>query len=725
MNEQPTKKENAVRTSLLTRAFGVFALLLLAGAITAPPVVPGGADGQGTAYRLAYAVGGLLDLVVPSAQAVGLACDVDADGDVDRMDINAIMARRNQPAAVPDDPADADGNGVVNAYDARICTLQCTNARCAVVDAVLVPNVVGQSQGAAESAITGAGLVVGSVTTANSDVVPAGNVISQDPAGGTDVAPGSAVDLVVSSGPALILVPDVVGLSQASAEAAIVNAGLSVGTRNFIGSNTVPAGDVISQDPLAGTSVAPGGVVDLDISIGPIVTIESVTADVDPEVLAIDATAAVHCAAIDSTGAEVSPPPAFVISADPAANIVGSDFSSSTDGNFTVTCTLDGDTLSDSVDVIVLPPEVDPLFGDLQNSIETLDELNVAVVAADEAEDVLALQALKDAILAQIGAIDTAALAANPPLPNDADKPLDSQWEDDGDVRDPLVDDPWKAAVLAIRQNIMDFRTLLAGLTPATLTFADVTAIEDFTAELETLIGDLEGLDPSDQAVMDLNDELNDLYTALFPGEAMESGQLVADMITTVPGITAVDAAGDWLYAETLPEDLMRGFRVSSIDSETFHARQAEAFSFVGVMTSTAIANSLRSLAIKTVYKQILNSWKRTAKAISHLAPPVGVDPPTISFVLPNPFPSNSEFQILIAGAGFVPGNTTVNIDRIVSGSSVGVVSFPVAVGSPNEDILANAPALGLACNILTSCAAKVTVSTPGGTSNEIAVTVF
>lgn len=136
---------------------------------------------------------------------------------------------------------------------------------------------------------------------------------------------------------------------------------------------------------------------------------------------------------------------------------MGSDFSSSTDGNFTVTCTLDGDTLSDSVDVIVLPPEVDPLFGDLQNSIETLDELNVAVVAADEAEDVLALQALKDAILAQIGAIDTAALAANPPLPNDADKPLDSQWEDDGDVRDPLVDDPWKAAVLAIRQNIMDF----------------------------------------------------------------------------------------------------------------------------------------------------------------------------------------------------------------------------------------------------------------------------
>ena len=67
---------------------------------------------------------------------------------------------------------------------------------------VTVPNVVGLTQAAATTAITGAGLVVGTVTTANSATVPAGSVISQNPAAGASVAAGSAVALVVSLGPA-------------------------------------------------------------------------------------------------------------------------------------------------------------------------------------------------------------------------------------------------------------------------------------------------------------------------------------------------------------------------------------------------------------------------------------------------------------------------------------------------------------------------------------------
>ncbi len=65
---------------------------------------------------------------------------------------------------------------------------------------VSVPNVVGLTQAAATSAITGAALVVGTVTTASSSTVPSGSVISQTPAAGTSVAAGSAVNLVVSSG---------------------------------------------------------------------------------------------------------------------------------------------------------------------------------------------------------------------------------------------------------------------------------------------------------------------------------------------------------------------------------------------------------------------------------------------------------------------------------------------------------------------------------------------
>src|SRR5438046_5188126 len=67
---------------------------------------------------------------------------------------------------------------------------------------VLVPNVVGQMQAAATSAITSAGLTLGTVTMQSSTTVASGNVISESPADGTRVAKGSAVNLVVSSGPA-------------------------------------------------------------------------------------------------------------------------------------------------------------------------------------------------------------------------------------------------------------------------------------------------------------------------------------------------------------------------------------------------------------------------------------------------------------------------------------------------------------------------------------------
>jgi len=82
------------------------------------------------------------------------------------------------------------------------------------------------------------------------------------------VAPGSAVALVISDGPAPVLVPDVTGLGQAVATADITNAGLVVGTISTQSSATVPAGDVISQTPAGGVSVAPGNAVELTVSSG-------------------------------------------------------------------------------------------------------------------------------------------------------------------------------------------------------------------------------------------------------------------------------------------------------------------------------------------------------------------------------------------------------------------------------------------------------------------------
>jgi beta-lactam-binding protein with PASTA domain/sugar lactone lactonase YvrE len=128
-----------------------------------------------------------------------------------------------------------------------------------------VPNVVGDTQTAATSAITSAGLVVGTVTTASSSTVPIGSVISENPTAGTAVNGGSAVALVISSG---ITVPNVVGSTQAAATSAITSAGLTVGTVSNAASSTVPVGDVISENPTAGTAVNGGSAVALVISSG-------------------------------------------------------------------------------------------------------------------------------------------------------------------------------------------------------------------------------------------------------------------------------------------------------------------------------------------------------------------------------------------------------------------------------------------------------------------------
>jgi len=133
---------------------------------------------------------------------------------------------------------------------------------------VTVPNVVGQTQAVATAAIQNVGLVVGTVTTAVSATVAAGNVISESPAAGVLVNASSAVNLVISSGPVQVPVPNVVGQTQSAATTAIQGAGLVVGTVTNAASGTVAAGNVISESPAAGTMVNGGSAVNLVISSG-------------------------------------------------------------------------------------------------------------------------------------------------------------------------------------------------------------------------------------------------------------------------------------------------------------------------------------------------------------------------------------------------------------------------------------------------------------------------
>jgi serine/threonine-protein kinase len=130
--------------------------------------------------------------------------------------------------------------------------------------------VEGSTQDAATTAITGAKLKVGNVTQQTNNTVATGNVISQDPASGSSVAEDSPVKLVISSGPQMMItVPNVEGLTQDAATTAITGAKLTIGNVTQQTSDTVASGNVISQDPASGSSVAEDSPVKLVISSGP------------------------------------------------------------------------------------------------------------------------------------------------------------------------------------------------------------------------------------------------------------------------------------------------------------------------------------------------------------------------------------------------------------------------------------------------------------------------
>src|SRR5581483_4661494 len=93
------------------------------------------------------------------------------------------------------------------------------------------------------------------VTKQASSTAASGKVIGTNPPAGTVEQLGSGVDVLVSSGPAPVTVPDVTGQSLSAAEATLTNAELEVGTVSKRESTGQQPGTVFSQSPSDGASV--------------------------------------------------------------------------------------------------------------------------------------------------------------------------------------------------------------------------------------------------------------------------------------------------------------------------------------------------------------------------------------------------------------------------------------------------------------------------------------
>jgi serine/threonine-protein kinase len=143
---------------------------------------------------------------------------------------------------------------------------------------VVVPRVVGQTQGAAVQALTALGLKP-VLQNVGSDQ-PAGTVVGQKPPAGKEVDKGSEVTVNVSTGTgqsttttgtttnaAPVRVPRVVGLAQTPALRSLNVLGL-LPTVVYV-SSSQPANRVVSQSPKSGTSLRPGARVRVNVSTGP------------------------------------------------------------------------------------------------------------------------------------------------------------------------------------------------------------------------------------------------------------------------------------------------------------------------------------------------------------------------------------------------------------------------------------------------------------------------
>lgn len=133
---------------------------------------------------------------------------------------------------------------------------------------VEVPSVEGLSRDRAVQQLDAAGLGT-EIRQQESSDANAGRVLDQRPSGGQTAERNSNVLLTVGAGSSNVVVPEVVGLNISDAESELVQAGLSVGSRTEIPSESAPEGEVIEQYTAPGTAVAPGTTVNLGISSGP------------------------------------------------------------------------------------------------------------------------------------------------------------------------------------------------------------------------------------------------------------------------------------------------------------------------------------------------------------------------------------------------------------------------------------------------------------------------
>lgn len=140
---------------------------------------------------------------------------------------------------------------------------------------VAVPELVGMTSAEAEAALEALGLIYEIQSTETSDQ-PVDTVLRSVPERDTMVKKGVTVSVILSAGEEKLFVPDITGSTVEGAEIVLGNNGFILGAVNEDYSDTVPQGEIISQDPMVNASMPKGSAVNVLVSRGPEIVLSNV-----------------------------------------------------------------------------------------------------------------------------------------------------------------------------------------------------------------------------------------------------------------------------------------------------------------------------------------------------------------------------------------------------------------------------------------------------------------
>lgn len=472
---------------------------------------------------------------------------------------------------------------------------------------IAVPAVTGHPQAVAEGSTRAAGLSVGLITTAYSTSVPLGHVIAQTPLPGMLVAPTTAVHLQVSAGLEPVTVPNLLGLTESAARAALASRGLVVGSITLASSNTAAPDTVMTQSPAAGVVASVTSAVNVTVSTGAAIAVA-----VQRSLIEAGGSTAFVAEAYDHTGAPLTPPPpiTFAITAAPgesagtAPRVVGNVITTSanTRGVYTLRATLQssGDTASATF-VVSRPGAAGPAqYAALNDAIATLAQDAAALETAILSGDLAAIPALRNALAATRDGIPLDKLAGSTAFAPEGGFPPTLAALSAAGFPETAADIAWNTALRNVIAVIEQTETFLARLTQAGLQNDDLK-LQQLNADLETSVNALLAIKPTIHGIVKRANVVNHLVSIRIPRLLHAQVDVIVRTLAEQGLARSVDPL-EQFYG------LLAAASRDALDPAAYYAtRQPTIFTLTSLMSATRI----RSTIIQDVYMPIIGELVR------------------------------------------------------------------------------------------------------------------